>query len=57
MSWAEILLAGLNLSILAFFLPMRTRLRKMQDNELHDLKERLERIESKLDSHFDWHLG
>ena len=51
-----ILLACLNLGVGTFLVLLYNRVKVLQDNHIHDITERLIRMENKFDSHLTYHL-
>lgn len=52
--------AGVLIAVLAIvatiFSVLWKRMNSLKDNDLHGIKDRLDRIEKKLDKHLQWHL-
>ena len=51
-----ILLALLNLGVVSGIIVLYQRVRSLQDNHMHEVIERLTRLETKLDEHINYHL-
>ena len=49
-------LALLNLGVGSILVMLYQRIKVLQDNHIHDIIERLTRLESKLDDHIKFHL-
>lgn len=49
-------LALLNLAVGSLLVILYQRVKTLQDNHIHDIIERLNRLEGKLDAHLEFHL-
>ena len=49
-------LAALNLGVGGILVMLYQRIKVLQDNHIHDIIERLTRLENKLDDHIKFHL-
>ena len=49
-------LALLNLAVGSLLVVLYQRVKTLQDNHIHDIIERLNRLEGKLDAHLEFHL-
>ena len=55
--WAQLILGAIGAIVLPLLLVAFRTMRTLRDNDLHDLRVRLDRIEGKIDDHIVFHAG